>query len=373
MAEGKNETVDGLGRLEFSDAERAAMSSAIELARQGVRGSNPLVGAVLLDRHERVIATGCHRGAGTPHAEADAIAQAVSAGADLRGAAMIVSLEPCDHYGLTGPCTQAILKAGIRRLVYAIADPHQQAAGGSVTLREAGLDVGAGLLAEEATALNHRWLESVRANRPFITLRLAQTVDGQIAAADGSSQWISGPSSRADSHELRRRIDAILVGTGTINADNPRLTARSPAGATPAQQPLRVVMGLRPTPADAAVRGSDGLFRQLVTRSPSAAADSLYGEGVRHLMIEGGSSISGAFLRCNLVDEIFLYLAPVFLGRGIPALADLGIETLTAGLHWRWDASAGGCAVALGADLRLHLEPAGGAHDEQFLYTGLAE
>jgi diaminohydroxyphosphoribosylaminopyrimidine deaminase/5-amino-6-(5-phosphoribosylamino)uracil reductase len=352
----------------FSAAESEAMAAALEAAALGVRGANPLVGAVILDAAGHRLAVGYHRGAGTPHAEADAIAQLPAGITDLSGATILVTLEPCNHHGRTGPCSEAIIAAGIGRAVYAVDDPHGAAAGGGERLRQAGLAVRSGLLADAATQMNRRWLLAVKAARPFITLHIAQTLDGRIAAADGTSQWITSPQSLADNHAIRSRIDAILVGTQTVLVDNPRLTARNPDGSASRHQPLRVAMGLRDVPADAAIRGeatgggadSSG-FLQLRTRDPLLAATELHHRGVRHLMVEGGSRVAGAFLKAGLVDELILYLAPTLLGAGVPALADLGIGTLAQAQHWIWDNSSGGAAVALGNDLRLHLTPAADA------------
>jgi diaminohydroxyphosphoribosylaminopyrimidine deaminase / 5-amino-6-(5-phosphoribosylamino)uracil reductase len=341
----------------WSAPEEQAMETALRLASQGVRGANPLVGAVILDSNGRQLAAGFHRGAGTVHAERDALSDALQRGVDPAGATMVVSLEPCNHVGRTGACTEAIIEAGIRRLIYAVHDTSHTAAGGAGRLRTAGVQVCEGLLEAEAVALNRRWFDAVGAGRPFTTLHLAQTLDSQIAAADGTSQWISGPESRRDSHELRRRIDAILVGTGTVMADNPRLTARTADGTAAAEQPLRVAMGRRPVPDDAAVRGGDGLFLQLESHDPRTVGQQLHSRGIRHLMVEGGAKIAAAFLGAHLVDEIVIYLAPSFLGRGIATLDDLGINTLDEAQHWRWD-PVGGSAVPLGNDLRLHLEPA---------------
>ncbi|WP_240721530.1 bifunctional diaminohydroxyphosphoribosylaminopyrimidine deaminase/5-amino-6-(5-phosphoribosylamino)uracil reductase RibD [Pseudarthrobacter sp. NamE5] len=333
------------------------MEVALEAALRGPRGANPLVGAVVIDPEGRRLVTGFHRGAGTAHAEADAIAQAAAAGMDLSGCTMIVTLEPCNHMGRTGPCAEAIIAAGITDVVYAVDDPHDPAAGGAATLRAAGVRVRSGLGAAESLELNRHWFEAVAARRPFVTLHIAQTLDARIAAEDGTSQWISSPESLADNHAIRARIDAILVGTQTVLVDNPRLTARGPQGAPAAMQPLRAVMGLRDIPADAAVRGHDGRVTHLRTRDPREALSLLYGSGIRHLMVEGGSRILSAFLTAGLVDELIVYLAPTLLGSGTPSLDGLGITTLSHAQHWEWDESDGGAVRTLGRDLRLHLRP----------------
>lgn len=341
----------------FSDQESAAMEAALQAALQGPRGANPLVGAVVVNPDGRQLVTGYHRGAGTAHAEADAIAQAKAAGIDLTGCTMVVTLEPCNHVGRTGPCAQAIIAAGIADVVYAVDDPHDPAAGGAATLRNAGIRVRSGLGAEESLDLNRQWFEAVAARRPFVTLHIAQTLDGRIAAKDGTSQWISCPESLADNHAIRSRIDAILVGTQTVRVDNPRLTARDPDGRPAASQPVRAVMGLRDIPAGAAIRGEDGLALHLPTRDPREALSLLYASGTRHLMVEGGSRILSAFLTAGLVDELIVYLAPTLLGSGTPSLDGLGITSLSDAQQWEWDAADGGAVRTLGRDLRLHLRP----------------
>ena len=341
----------------FSAAEIGAMNTALEAALHGPRGANPLVGAVVVSPDGRQLATGYHRGAGTAHAEADAIAEAARAGVDLTGSTMVVTLEPCNHVGRTGPCAQAIIEAGITDVVYAVDDPHDPAAGGAATLREAGVSVRSGLAAEQALELNRRWFQAVEAKRPFVTLHIAQTLDSRIAAEDGTSQWISSPESLEDNHAIRRRIDAILVGTQTVLVDNPRLTARDSNGDATGEQPLRAVMGLRGVPEDAAVHGEDGKVIHLPTRDPHEALSQLFAAGVRHVMVEGGSRILSAFLSEGLVDELIVYLAPTLLGSGTSALTGLGIGTLADAQRWDWDAASGGAVQALGRDLRLHLLP----------------
>ena len=340
------------------DAERAAMRAALHAAARGPRGANPLVGAVLVDASGRILHEGHHRGAGTPHAEVDVLQRAAAAGTDLRGTTLYVSLEPCDHWGRTGPCSRAIVAAGVPRVVYGAPDRTTAAAGGARTMRAAGVEVRPGPLADEAEALNDRWAETMRAQRPFVTLKVAQSLDARIAAADGTSQWITSSSAREHGHDLRALADAVLVGTGTVLADDPRLTARTGEGAVPARQPLRVAMGLRPVPERARVRGDDGLFRQVLTHDPHAALAELYDAGVRHVLVEGGAGVAAAFLRADLVDELALYQAPLLLGAGRPAFEDLGVGTLADASRWRLDPAGGGPVRRLGPDLWLHLRPA---------------
>lgn len=341
----------------WAPAERAAMARALDAARLGPRGANPLVGAAVLIDGE-IVAIGHHRGAGTPHAEVDTIAAARRAGADLTRAQLLVTLEPCSHTGRTPPCTRAILEAGIPRVIHAIDDPNPAAATGAHALRAAGVEVRSGLLAAEATALNARWLECARSRRPFVTAKTAMTLDGRIAAADSTSQWITGPAARAQGHALRARVDAILVGSGTLAADNPRLTARldgepaaQPAPQPTAQQPtphqpLRCVMGLRPVPATAALRADDN-WLHLPTRDPHQALATLAERGVGHVLIEGGATVLTSFLAADLVDEFLVHLGPLLLGAGRSAVGDLGVSTLADAHRFHPD----GDPALLGEDL----------------------
>ncbi|MBG6191539.1 diaminohydroxyphosphoribosylaminopyrimidine deaminase/5-amino-6-(5-phosphoribosylamino)uracil reductase [Arthrobacter sp. CAN_A212] len=337
------------------DAETTAMLRALDLAGRGVRGANPLVGAVILDEQQRVIGAGYHQGAGTPHAEIAALADARTQRADLSGCTLVCTLEPCSHAGRTGPCTEAIVAAGITRVVFSAHDDHGPAAGGAGWLRTHGVDTVGGLLAAEAQLLNHRWRAATSSRRPFITLKTAQTLDGRVAAADGTSQWITGPESRSDGHSIRRRADAVLVGTGTVLADDPRLSARHADGSTAVRQPLRVAMGLRAVPDDAAIR--TGNFVHLATRDPLEAVKHLYDDGVGHLMIEGGPTIASAFLAAGLVDELFIYQAPLLLGAGTPAIHSLGIGSLQDASRWVLDPRGGAALSQCGSDVRLHLSP----------------
>ncbi|NKX56035.1 bifunctional diaminohydroxyphosphoribosylaminopyrimidine deaminase/5-amino-6-(5-phosphoribosylamino)uracil reductase RibD [Arthrobacter sp. E918] len=335
------------------------MQAALDAAGQGPRGANPLVGAAILAPDGTVLSVGYHRGAGTAHAEIDALAvlREKSGGSlpNLSACTMVVTLEPCSHHGRTGPCAAAIAEAGVGAIVYAAADPTAEAAGGARYLLDAGVAVRAGLLSGPALELNQRWFRAKAEDRPFTTLHIAQTLDGLIAAADGTSQWITGAAARQDSHGIRARVDAIVAGTGTVLADDPRLTARDADGRELERQPLRVVVGRREVPASAAVRGRDGKFLQLAGHDPAAVLGELAARGAGHVMIEGGATVAGAFLAADLVDELVLYLAPLMLGTGIRSTGDLGISTLADASRWRWDPVAP--ARTLGADLRLTLEP----------------
>ncbi|MDY6051893.1 MAG: bifunctional diaminohydroxyphosphoribosylaminopyrimidine deaminase/5-amino-6-(5-phosphoribosylamino)uracil reductase RibD [Rothia sp. (in: high G+C Gram-positive bacteria)] len=338
-----------------------AMALALTAACHGVRGANPLVGAVIVNSAGQHLATGWHQGAGTPHAEAHALAQAQAAGIDVRGARMYVTLEPCNHTGRTGPCSQAIAQAGIGQVIYAYSDTTEHAAGGAAYLRSQGIDVRGGLLESQAYDLNARWFAAATGRRPFITAKIASSLDGYIAAADGSSQWITGAEARADGHTLRARADAIMVGTGTLEADNPQLTARTDAGQLAENQPLRVVVGERPLPAGShlgqAVQAGQALHYR--TRDLAEALTDLHARGISHLMVEGGPTLITALIRANLVDELYWYRAPLLLGAGKPALGELGISSLSQAGRWQLDHLTYHPAVqTLGADVRTRLVPA---------------
>ncbi|MBB6629453.1 bifunctional diaminohydroxyphosphoribosylaminopyrimidine deaminase/5-amino-6-(5-phosphoribosylamino)uracil reductase RibD [Nocardioides sp. KIGAM211] len=308
------------------------MSRALELAATpGVPlGPNPRVGCVLLADDGSVVAEGFHGGAGTPHAEADALARA---GAAARGTTAVVTLEPCNHTGRTGPCAQALLAAGVRRVVLAQSDPNPVAAGGAATLAAAGVDVATGLLADEARALNRVWTFAVEHGRPFVTWKFATTLDGRSAAADGTSRWVSSRAARLDTHRLRALSDTMLVGTATVAVDDPALTVRDEEDQPLARQPLRAVMGLRDLAADrrifdAALAGGAETVH-LRTRDPHVALAELFVRDRQHVFLEGGPTLAAAFLAAGLVDEIVVYVAPALLGAGLPAVADLGITTIT--------------------------------------------
>ncbi|MBZ5733868.1 bifunctional diaminohydroxyphosphoribosylaminopyrimidine deaminase/5-amino-6-(5-phosphoribosylamino)uracil reductase RibD [Nocardioides sp. TRM66260-LWL] len=315
----------------------AAMRRALVLAATpGVPlGPNPRVGCVLLDDAGVTIAEGHHRGAGTPHAEVDALR---AAGERARGATAVVTLEPCDHTGRTGPCSRALVEAGVRSVVFAQPDPNPQATGGADTLRAAGVEVRGGLLAEESEQVNRVWSAAMRLQRPFVTWKAAATLDARTAAADGSSRWISNAASRREVHRLRAEVDAVLVGAGTLLADDPALTVRDHAGRPVGRQPLRAVMGERPIPAGARllapVDGAEPALH-LATRDPHEALAALWGRERRHVLLEGGATLAAAFLAAGLVDEIVLYLAPLLLGAGPSLVGDLGITGLAAALPLR--------------------------------------
>jgi diaminohydroxyphosphoribosylaminopyrimidine deaminase/5-amino-6-(5-phosphoribosylamino)uracil reductase len=316
----------------FSETERVAMWRALELAASdGVPlGPNPRVGCVLLDAEGRTVAEGHHRGAGSPHAEADALARA---GTAARGTTAVVTLEPCNHTGRTGPCAQALVGAGVRRVVVAQRDLNPVALGGLETLRAAGIDVETGLLADEARAVNRVWTFAVEHGRPFVTWKFATTLDGRSAAADGTSRWVSSAAARLDTHRLRALCDTMLVGTNTVAVDDPQLTVRDPEGGLLPRQPLRVVMGVRDLDPHRRVLDDSAETLHLRSRDPAAVLADLCARDRQHVFLEGGPTLAAAFLTAGLVDEVVAYVAPMLLGAGRTAVGDLGIPTIAEALH----------------------------------------
>lgn len=309
----------------------AAMTRALELALLGpAQGVNPQVGAVILDRNLNIIAEGWHMGAGTPHAEVVALSQLAMI---PDGATAVVTLEPCNHTGRTGPCAQALIAAGISRVVYASSDAGVASAGGAQTLRNAGIEVIGGVLAAQANEQNRVWLESTKQGYPFVTVKWATSLDGRAAADDGTSQWISGPESRADSHARRSQVDAILVGTGTVIADNPTLTARNPDGSLYKNQPLRVVIGERAIAPDANILNDQADTLVLPTRDLREVLATLKDRGVKHVWVEGGPAVASAFIAQGFVNEYVIYLAPMLLGGSKTAITDIGVTSMPAAKH----------------------------------------
>ncbi|KRE37578.1 bifunctional diaminohydroxyphosphoribosylaminopyrimidine deaminase/5-amino-6-(5-phosphoribosylamino)uracil reductase [Janibacter sp. Soil728] len=332
----------------------SAMARAIELAARGLgrTAPNPVVGCVVLDVDGRTVGEGWHERAGDPHAEVMALAEAGDA---ARGGTAVVTLEPCRHTGRTGPCTGALLDAGVARVVVAVPDPTVTAGGGADLLREHGIDVVEGTGRDAAAHGNRAWLHAMRTGRPFVTWKLASTLDGRTAAADGTSRWITGAQARADVHRLRAQSDAVLVGGTTLRADDPHLAVRDIEGAA---QPLRVVIDSQaqvPLTArvldDAAptlvvvAEGADTArltaadVDVLAVPSTPAGLDlmallaALHERGVRSVLLEGGAHLAASFVATDLVDEVVAHVAPTLLGAGSPVLADAGITTITEALR----------------------------------------
>lgn len=335
--------------MAVTEAERRAMTRALELAARGPRGVNPQVGAVILSPTGDIIAEGWHHGAGTSHAEVDALSKLADGAA--RGATAVVTLEPCNHTGRTGPCALALIDAGISRVVYALGDPGATSGGGGERLRAAGIEVEAGEQADGARTLIADWLIAQRLGRPHITVKWAQSLDGRAAAADGTSQWITGPAARADVHRRRAEAGAIVVGTGTVLADDPALTARD-GDVLHEHQPVPVVIGSRATPADAAVRRHPHEPLFYGTHDLHAVAADLHDRGVQSVFVEGGPTLASAFLAAGLVDRILAYVAPVLLGGERVALTDIGVASIDAAQRLTVDEW-----VPLGADLLAIARP----------------
>jgi len=328
-----------------------AMRHALSLAANGpVTGGNPQVGCVLLSPDGEIVAEGWHRGAGTPHAEVDALSKV----SDARGLTAVVTLEPCNHYGRTGPCSIALAEAGVARVVYAVDDPGRTSAGGAEYLRTAGVDVIPGVLRGEAETFLEKWLTATRRGTPWVTLKWAATLDGRSAASDGSSQWITGTAARQRVHEQRGESDAILVGTGTVIADDPALTARGDAGEFLEHQPIPVVIGERAIPADAKLRERG--FVAAGTRDLELVLGDLFGRGIRRAYVEGGPTLASAFIAAGLVDELLVFVAPKLLGGPRTALGDLGISSIDGAIDLTFTG-----VEALGDDILITARPTSGA------------
>lgn len=332
------------------------MERALELARRPAFTSpNPRVGAVVV-RDGEVIGEGAHMGAGTAHAEAVALD-----GVDARGATVYVTLEPCNHHGRTPPCAPLLVDAGVARVVAAVEDPDPRVQGSGLdVLRAAGIEVATGVLAAEAERLNRPYLHHRRTGRTFVSLKLALTLDGHMTAADGSSQWITGPAARAIVHARRLECDAVLVGAGTILADDPRLTVRD----VPApRQPLRVVVDAKgrvpPTaalfdvsgggtlvatsaacPHDAQIAWKEAGAEVLVLPESTEGVDltaltgALGERGVVEVLCEGGPRLASALLAAGLVGRLELHYGPLVTGGGL-SLGDLGITSIDEALRFR--------------------------------------
>ena len=306
------------------------MIRALELALNGpAKGVNPQVGAVILDSTGQVLGEGFHKGSGTTHAEVVALDAALAGSPKLpAGSVAVVTLEPCNHTGKTGPCAQALIEAGVSKVVFASSDPGQNSSGGANTLRAAGIEVQSGMLSDKANKQLRVWLTATKNQRPFVTLKWASTVDGRAAAQDGSSKWISGAESRADAHRRRSEVDAILVGTGTALIDDPELTARNPDGTLRESQPLRVVLGTRNLPSNLRLFNSDAETVTIKTQSIHGALSELYEKGVKHILVEGGPTLASRFVQMDLVDEFVIYLAPKLLGGDKLAIGSLDVPSI---------------------------------------------
>lgn len=332
------------------DSLDAAMRLAIEHSYQvkGTTYPNPPVGAVIVDPQGRVVGVGATEPAGGDHAEVLALRRA---GGLAAGGIAFVTLEPCNHYGKTPPCVNALIEARVGTVIYAVPDPNAIAGGGAGRLQAAGVQVRSGVLADQVAAGPLReWLHKVRTGLPHVTWKYATSVDGRSAAADGTSQWISSEASRLDLHRRRAIAEAIVVGTGTVLADDPALTARLPDGSLAGRQPLRVVVGMREIPPDAKVLNDDSRTMVIRTRDPMEVIKALSDR--TDVLLEGGPRLAGAFLRAGAINRILAYVAPILVGGPITAVDDVGVPTIARALRWQFDG-----IDRAGPDLVLSLVP----------------
>jgi diaminohydroxyphosphoribosylaminopyrimidine deaminase/5-amino-6-(5-phosphoribosylamino)uracil reductase len=297
-----------------------AMQRAIALSEKGLGkcAPNPIVGAVIIDATGKVIAEGFHdRMSSGDHAEVVAIK---SAGDLAKGATMVVTLEPCSHVGNTGPCTEAIIAAGISTVVFAVSDPNAVASGGADVLRAAGIKVIDGVMAKEASYANRAWLTKIKKNRPFFIWKVATTLDAKIAACDGTSKWISNETSRSDVQRLRRESDAILVGTNTVVVDNPNLIPRGEfSGYT--HNPIRVICGEQELPSDSNIFDDSAATILVKSKDLKVLVEKLNELHINQVFVEAGPTLGSAMVGAGLIDELVIYQAPSLLGSGKPFFA----------------------------------------------------
>ena len=297
-----------------------AMQRAIALSEKGLgkTSPNPIVGAVIIDDAGNLIGEGFHdRMNSKDHAEVVAIANATQNGNKIKGATIVVTLEPCNHSGSTGPCTQAIIDAGISTVVFAVSDPHAVASGGAEALRAAGIKVLEGVLKADAAYANRAWLMKIKKNRPFFTWKVATTLDAKIAATDGTSKWITNETSRSDVQVLRRQADAILVGTNTVITDDPHLIPRGDfAGYS--NNPIRVICGEQDLPKDAQVFDSAAQTVVVKSKNLDLLVEKLNELKINQVFVEAGMTLASAMVDHCLMDELVIYQAPSLLGSGKP-------------------------------------------------------
>ncbi|MBE9373449.1 bifunctional diaminohydroxyphosphoribosylaminopyrimidine deaminase/5-amino-6-(5-phosphoribosylamino)uracil reductase RibD [Saccharopolyspora sp. HNM0983] len=337
---------------ENGSAEETAMRTALAAAEEvvGTTSPNPPVGCVVLDAGGAVVGTGATQPPGGPHAEVVALC---AAGERAAGGTAVVTLEPCGHTGRTPPCSDALRAAGIARVVYAVSDRNPAAAGGARQLSDAGVQVRGGVLADEVAAGPLRsWLHAARTGRPHVTWKYAASLDGRSAAEDGTSRWISSAESRAEVHRVRARADAVVAGTGTVLADDPRLTARTPDGGLAAHQPLRVVVGDRAVPSGAQVFDDAAPTVRIPGHDPAAVLAELAERGVVEVLLEGGPTLAGAFAAAGCIDRVLAYVAPVLLGSGTAALGYAGVGSISQA--WRLHVEE---TTMCGPDVRISAVP----------------
>lgn len=354
-------------KLEIGNRKSEIIKIALTLAKRGIgkTSPNPAVGAVIV-KSGKIVGRGYHKKAGLAHAELNALKQA---GANAKGADMYVTLEPCNHFGKTPPCTDAVIKAGIKRVFIGMKDPNPLVAGkGIKRLRHAGIYAEAGILESECKLINEAYIKHVTTKTPFVTLKLASTMDGRIAASTGESKWITGENARKAAHKMRAEADAVMVGIGTILKDNPELTVRLVKG----RNPIRIVADSRLSiPLNARVlnpekggiiiatiketsqkpeirsqkykktkRLKDKGAEVLALRSKNGMVDlktlmkELGKREITNLVIEGGSTLAASAIKQGVVDKVAIFLAPKLLGKeGLPMIGELGIKRLADAIH----------------------------------------
>ena len=338
--------------------ERSAFERAMLRANQlsinglGSTAPNPIVGAVILNDAGAELASGFH--AGREHAEIVAINQALQNGlTDFSEFTLVVTLEPCNHHGKTPPCTDAIIRAGFKRVIFAVSDPNKIAAGGAAKLRAANIEVVSGVQNAVVSYTNRAWLHKVKNSRPWIVSKIAATIDGKIAASDATSKWITSQESRADVAKLRFQSDAILTTTATVLADDAHLIPRGifqQENTKNRANPVRLVMGKRTLPVDAKVLDDAAETALLKTHEFSELIDLARTRGWNQVLVEAGAQFNSELLQAELIDELVIYLAPTLLGSGKNLIGDLGISTLAD----RKDFSFGK-VDRVGMDLRIQL------------------
>jgi diaminohydroxyphosphoribosylaminopyrimidine deaminase/5-amino-6-(5-phosphoribosylamino)uracil reductase len=335
------------------DAAFMSRANSLAIKGLGLTGSNPIVGAILVDQAGKVVGEGFH--VGGPHAEVIAISDA---GDLAKDATLYVTLEPCNHQGKTGPCVEAILSAGIKKVIYGSQDPNPIAQGGAESLATAGIQVEQISNTSEVEKSNRAWLHKIRNARPFFTWKVAMTLDGRTAAQDGTSKWITSEDSRADVNLMRSQSDAILIGTGTALIDNPRLVPHDLP--EPKNQrsvnPIRIVMGTREVPLDFNLHDDQAETIFVRSHNFSELIAFCNERGLNHVMVEAGSELGTAMLKAELIDELVIYQAPILLGAGKSFIGELGISNIAEKLKLTLKSS-----TQIGSDIRLVLSRESGS------------
>lgn len=332
----------------------AAMRRANELSTQGLglTAPNPIVGAIILDADGNEVASGFH--AGGEHAEVVAITNARMSGrTDFSECTMVVTLEPCNHQGKTGPCSEAIINAGFKSVAFAVSDPNPIARGGAAKIQDAGIETLSHIAKDLVELTNRAWLKKINTGKPWIITKIAATLDGKIAAIDGTSKWITSEDSRNDVSLIRNQSDAILTTTETVLSDNPELTPRFAGGINPSgrvRNPVRIVMGERVIPADYKIHNQAAETRLIQSRNFEALLELARNADWNQVMIEAGASFNSALIRAGLVDEVVLYQAPSLLGAGKSFVSNLGAATLEDRITYTY-----GDISRVGKDLKIQL------------------